>query len=92
MRGGRPVAQVRVLGTGVGGIGNARQRAVEIGYRLLPLEESPKSNVHAHDERDYGSDGAHERITTRGRIQRPEPVPKVRPKVVCLHDTLSQRH
>jgi hypothetical protein len=36
--------------------------------------------VHAHDERDYGGDGAHERITTRGRKQRPEPVPKVRPR------------
>jgi hypothetical protein len=45
----------------------------------LPLEQAPKSGMHAHDERDYGSGGAHERITTRGRKQGPEPVPKVRP-------------
>jgi hypothetical protein len=68
-----------MLGTGVGRLGDARQRTVEIGNRLLALEQSPNPSVHAHDERDYGGDGAHERITTRGRIQRPEPVPKVRP-------------
>jgi hypothetical protein len=54
------------------------------------LEQSPQSGVHAHDERDYGGDGTHERITTRGRIQRPEPVPKVRPRTVCLNDTLAR--
>jgi hypothetical protein len=41
----------------------------------MPLEQTPQAGMHADNERHHGSDGAHRTTTTRGRRQRPEPVP-----------------
>ena len=40
-------------------IGNARQKATEIGRRLLFLEQAPKRGVSGSDEQQNGNDGAH---------------------------------
>src|SRR4030088_3302384 len=71
----RAVPVVRMLGRRIRRIGNARERSVYIGDRLLPLEKTPQAGMHADDERHHSSDGAHRTTTTRGRRQRPAPVP-----------------
>ncbi len=55
----RTVAVIRMLRSPVRRIGNAGKRRIDIGDRLLPLEQSPQAGMHADDERHHSSDGAH---------------------------------
>src|SRR4029450_13619908 len=60
----RPVAVVGMLRSRVGRVGNTGERGVDVGPRLVPVEQPPQAGMHADDERHHGSDGAHRTTTT----------------------------
>ncbi len=78
LRRGRLRAAVGVVRAGERRVGNAGKLPVEIRSRCLRPERKPQPGMHAHHEREHGSDGAHRSPTTRGEKHGPEPVPKVR--------------
>ena len=49
-----------------GGVGQAWQHAVEIGRRLLVLQQGPKSGMNGGDKDKNSDDGAHRNQTMRG--------------------------
>ena len=71
-----PVAIVGMLRSRVWGIGKARQRPIDVRTSLLPLQETPQPGMHACNERDHNSDGAHETSTTRGGRSGLDPSPR----------------